>query len=524
MADPAPTQDQPAKPQDKPKRHLPWGYLVFATLIFATLVVLVFAPQLPRQWLGGDPPRPDALGDGPAAVGDIDDRQLSERELAAERAVLGTVRTAAPQAPPATNTPQAGPVRPTAPVVDEDAKGRQILAEAEAAYQAMAWDKAESAARRVAALNAQAKTKGRAADIARAAPILKNLFKELDDRDELNRNWDSHPALVRLVRGAQSHLAVPIMQMAPPYNPVTEDPAGWVETQRKTGKVMVLLKGVKQFTPAEMDLSDYAVVAADTAAQRAEALRALDDMESRVKADARASASSFSWYELGKFAYRNRIDDKVVPFLDKAVERDPFLARSVRETNAALLFGALVAHHNAGNKQQAAAFMALIERRFKDTDQGKQARLFYDGKRGELIAASRAAAQREKEAAEAARRERIEHEKRKGDEERARQIAAQKTEQEEEEEELAAAPQAPVDANLASARDLASQGGALLGEASNMPAGPERNKKYKAAEKLLVQAKALLAKLQEKNPSEETEAELVAASKMLFMAKKSQTL
>ena len=180
---------------------------------------------------------------------------------------------------------------------------------------------------------------------------------------------------------------------------VDQNAVAWVEAQRKAGKVMLLVKGAKQFTPAEMDVDGYTIQAVDQSAARATAQQTLSSRAARVESDKGARRDAFAWYELGKFAYRNRLDDQVVRYLDRAVDLDPDLARNVRETNAGILYGSLVVHVKGGNKQQAAAFMASIERRYKDTEQARQARLFYDGKQDELIAGAKGAERKQRGAA-----------------------------------------------------------------------------------------------------------------------------
>jgi hypothetical protein len=386
----------------------------------------------------------------------------------------------------------------------------------------MEWDRAESAARRVLAMKTRSATRNRAVDIARVAPGLKRVFKDLDERDELNRNWETHPSLVRLVRGGSETLAVPILGLDAPYQPVLDDPVGHVQRAAQAGKVMLLVKGAKQFTPAEMDVVDYNILPADQAAMRADAQQGLSARLARVQADKAAQRDAFVWYELGKFAYRNRLDDQVVKHLEKAVDLDPFLARSVREANAGILFGSLVAHMKNGNKAQAAAFMASIERRFKDTEQGKQARLYYQGETSKLVELAKEAARREKEEAEARKRELAERARQKGDEAVAKQIEEAPAE---EPAEPAGDDSGPVAAEIATARELRDKGAKLLGEAVNMPATDARNHKYSEAAKTLAKAKASYAAYLEKNPTDSSaEAEFIETNKMWFTANKMKTL
>ncbi len=505
----------------KTKRGKPWGYLVFAVLILGVFVTAVLKPDLTRSLLGGDPGKPDSPGDSPAVAGNVDGGALGEREAAAALADLGTINLAKP--PPVAAKPVvAGPVAgPVAGATDET-KAARLLADAEVAYKAMDWDKAESLARGIAKLSAKTSTRDRASDIERGAPALKRVFKELDERDELSRNFETHPSLIRLVRGGSETLAVPITQMDPPYNPVVDSPVAWVQTQRKAGKVMLLVKGSKQFTPAEMAVDDYDIQPADQTAARALAQQALSSRAARVEADKSVRRDAFVWYELGKYAYRFRLDDQVVRYLDKAIDLDPDLARNVREANAGMLFGSLVMHSKNGNKQQAAAFMASIERRFKDTEQAKQARLFYEGKQAEMVAAAKEAERRQREEAAARLAAKVEAAKKQGNEEKAKAIVAAAEEEEAPED---PADSGPVDASVASARGLRDKGRGILGEATNMPATDERNHKYAEAAKLLKQAKELYAKYLEKNKADSSaEAEMIETQKMWFTANKMKTL
>ncbi len=513
MAD-DPTPDQAPV---KAKRGKPWGYLVFAVLICGMFITAVLKPELTSSLLGGDPGKPDSPGDSPAVAGNVDGGALGEREAAAALADLGTVNLA--KTPPVVATPVvAGPV---AGATDEARAARQ-LANAEVAYKAMDWDKAVSLARGIARLSAKTSTRDRAGNIERGALALKRVFKELDERDELSRNFETHPSLIRLVRGSSETLAVPITQMDPPYNPVVDSPVAWVQAQRKAGKVLLLVKGLKQFTPAEMAVDDYEILPADQTAARALAQQALSSRAARIEADKSVRRDAFVWYELGKFAYRNRLDDQVVRYLDKALDLDSDLARNVREANAGMLFGSMVMHSKNGNKKQVDAFMASIERRFKDTEQGKQARLFYDGKQAEMITATRDDERRQRDEAATRLAAKVAAAQKQGDEEKAKAIIAAAKEDSTEEP---PSNDGPVDASIASARGLRDQGRSILGEATNMLATDERNHKYAEAAKLLAQAKSLYAKYLEKNKADSSaEAEMIETQKMWFTANKMKTL
>ncbi len=505
----------------KSKRGKPWGYLVFAILILGVFLAMVFQPDLPRSLFGGDPAKPEALGDSPAAAGNVNGGALGERELAAELANLGVINTSKPPPASVAKPVETKPTQAVAASSADETRAAQFLAEAESAYQAMDWDKAESSARKVASLASKVATKSRASEIERGAPALRRVFKELDERDELSRNYETHPSLIRLIKGSSETQAVPITQMNAPFNAVADNPVAWVEAQRKVGKVMLLVKGAKSFTPAEMDVEGYDIQPTDQATIRATAQQTLSSRVARVEADKSVRRDAFVWYELGKFAYRNRLDDQVIRHLDRAIDLDSELARSVREANAGMLFGSLVMHAKSGNKQQAASFMASIERRYKDTDQAKQARLFYDGKQAEMIAAAKESERRQREDAAAQIAAKVASAKKQGNEEKAKAIVAEAAEA----DEPPADSGGPVDPGVASARKLRDQGRNILSEATNMPATEARNHKYAEAAHILATAKGMFAKWLEKNPGDSAaEGEMIEAQKMWFLANKSKTL
>lgn len=517
-------ETQPAPTPEKPKRRLGWAYLVVAVLALGVFGVYVFKPELPRQLLGGVPAKPSSLGDEPAAAGEVSGKDLADRAVQAELAGMGTVTTRSPAAAtaapkPVDAAPAAAPIAATA---NDEPRAAELLATAEKQYAAMDWEKAESTAAKVAALDCKPATKGRGAEIAAGAPALKKLFKDLDDRDELNRNWDSHPSLVKLIQNGHESLAVPLVSMDDPPTAVVDGAEAWLAKMKQQGKkAAFMLKGAKQYSKAELDLAAIEFQPVDLAELKTKLSAQLDGRIAQLKADRDLARDPGAWYEAGKFAYRNRLDDRVTELLDHARQLDPFLFRTVREGNAALLFGAMVTHMKNGNKQQAAAFMASIEKRYKDTDQGRQARLYYDGKTAELIAATRDAERKAREEAEARKQARLAAAKAKQD------VAAVKQIQQEEQDDAAAAAAADANAppEIAKARELKDKGRALLSEATNMPPTNERNAKYHEAAKLLAQAKAAYAGYCQKNQKDDAaQVELVECQKMWFLANKSQTL
>jgi hypothetical protein len=295
-----------------------------------------------------------------------------------------------------------------APLYAGDAKAMELLAEAEKKYRAYAWDAAVTAARGVESLDARPGLKARGREIAAGAPVIASLFKHLDERDELTRSYETHPSLVRIETGREFMYALPIRSLGD-RDPVVieQDPLGYIAQARTQGKVPFLIRGRKDFIATT--LQDFGKVS--LVDQRAAIDERRKEFSLRV---ARLEASSsvgdaLAWYEAGKFAYRNRLDEHVVEMLDRAVRLDPRLLSAVREDKAASLFANMMAQLSSGNRVQAESYMAAIERKYKDTEQGKQARLFFDGRQAELIKATEAAAakaaeaERQRQAALAAR-------------------------------------------------------------------------------------------------------------------------
>jgi hypothetical protein len=536
MPDPQPSSTTQLPPAPRRPR-LGWGWLVLSGLILGCAALLFFAPELPRQWLGGgtqalpkeagpEPAVPPGVSGGPAG-----------RDAGADLAGLGKVQTWRP--PLETGTPVKQPTVTDRPGYGDDGKARPLLAEAEAAYKGFRWEAAESSARKIAGLDASPQIKGRALEIARGAPALKRLFAGLDDRDELVRGFDTSPGLLILSKGGGGDLpAVPIRSMDN-LVPIEDGALAYVEKVRRAGKVALLIKGTRQFSPAEMSLDGYTVVQADTAPVRRERLVELERRLRTLRDDRSAKKDPIQWYEAGKFAYRNRLDEQVTALLDQALSLDPFLDRTVRERAAGGLYAAMIVHMKNGNKMQAAGFMSSIRKRYGDTDTARQAQMYYDGRTQELLAARRAEEEKAKAEEEARLKARLEIAEAKQDEQAVEDI---KSEAKAPPPPEIAAPveepgpaDEPVDAGGPStatgpsandpkrgkADRLFADGFKLYSEAMNMPPGPERTEKYHKAADLLGKAKWIYNDLVGKYPKDEAlEMQLGECSQAFFGAKK----
>jgi hypothetical protein len=484
-------------------------WLGLAIVVGGIGAVYVFAPQIPRRLLGGGD-RP-GLGDEPVTA-QSSTTQLETREQSATNALTqpsALARTSTSAAPVAPVSAPAAPI-PVAKAFADEAKAQTYLTQAEAAYKAAPalkdWSQASSAARKIIGLNVKPATLVRAKDIIRGSEAMAKLFKDLDDRDELQRNYDTDPQLVLIGTGPSASFAVPVTSMDTP-EVVKGDPLQWITNQRKTGKVTVLLRGKKDFIPATLPSDQVGSIEhANVAEIVADRQREFDERLARLKNSALAD-NALAWYDAAKFAYQNRLDDTVAAMMDRALILDPLLAQSVREDKAAGLFANVVLHLNNSNTKQAAAFMKILAERFSDTPSGQQARAFYDSKTKQgadevakaqeaLRAARRAAMEREAEEARNRKEQRVARAKESGDEKE--MAAAEKAPASDAGDVDAAAPAASGDEGKAD--DLYAKGRDLYSKAIDAGNTSARDQLYEECNKYLTQAQGIYNQLVEKNP------------------------
>ena len=493
-------------------RPLGLGYLIFAGLIGTTAGLFIFAPEVPRGWFAA-PKAPTDEGAAPILPGDM---QVSMESKDHEAALQTTVRIAPPTKKVVAAPVIAAPVQTEAPKrPNEDVQAKALLAEVEKQYRGYQWNVAVSGARRILDMNVSPAIRQRAADIANYGLPVGQLFGKLNDRDELSRGFDTNPSLVTLSGGREVTYAVPIQGSDKDSPVVDKDPLGYIAAQRKTGRVNFLVKGSKGYIATELpDAAIGTVKAVDQAAVRADKLAQLEKFRKTITGT--TARDPQAWYDLGRFAYQNRLDQYVVDALHQAVLLDKNLAASVREDRAAVLYANLISHMRNENKTQAAVYMGIIERKYKDTEQGRQARLYYDGKTTELLAAAKES-ERKADAEEARRLADLKQRAEVGD------VAAKAAIVEE-------VPEEPVVATVTgkadetTAQKLYEQGAKLCSDAIDKGNTSERDRLYGEAIKVLSQAVPLLAKLaeQEKDPTkrEALEFKLIEASKMKFGAVK----
>lgn len=467
-------------------------WLLIAVTVLGIAGVFVFAPDLPRQ-LFGTTNAPADKGPEPTAPQQVKTDLAGKNHKVDDELSKPKIDATAIVKPKVDNTP--APEKPK--TFADEAKAQPILEVAQKAYAEMKWSKAVNEARKITTMAVSAQTRIKAQDILTGSAAIEKLFAELTDKDELIRYYDTHPSLVLLKSGTSVSPAVPITSIDDP-TPVEGRPLEYIAAQRKTGKVAFLIKGKKDYMPGELKAGDFSeVVAADTAAIMKEKLSEFETRLNRLR-NSNLARDPLSWYDAGRFAYRNRLDGYVTEMLNQAVVLDQNLVSKVREDKAAGYYANVVSHLKNGNRKQADAFMAIIERKFKDTDQGKQARLYYDGKNDDLIKAARAEQEKRKEE-ELQRREALK--KRATDLGDDKALAAMKQEPLEEPEDTALAAVAATgdegkaDALFAKGRDTYNQ--AL--DAGNTP---KRDLLYKEALKELNPALAIYSKLVEKSPND----------------------
>ena len=466
-------------------------WILIAAVVLGIGGVYVLAPDLPRQWFGVTK-APADKGPEPTAPQQVK-TDLAAKDLKVDDELTKPRVATTPTKPIVEQPPAPEKLKTFA----DETKAAPILEAAQKAYTEMKWSKAANEARKVTTMAVSAATRIKAQDILTGSAAIEKLFTELTDKDELIRYYDTHPSLVLLKSGSNVSQAVPISSIDDP-TPVETRPLDYITAQRKTGKVAFLIKGKRDYIPSSLPADQVGeVVPADHAAIMKEKQAEFETRLNRLR-NSNLANEPLAWYDAGKFAYRNRLDVHVTEMLNQAVVLDQNLVSKVREDKAAGLYANVVSHLKNGNKKQADAFMAIITRRFADTDQGKQARLYYDGKNDDLIKAAKAEQEKRKEE-ERSRREALKVRATElGDE---KTLAAMKQQPQEEPEDTAVAAIAAT-GDEGKADGLFSQGRDLYNKALEAGNTPERDVFYEKAFKELNSAQAIYAKLVDKNPND----------------------
>lgn len=492
-----------------PVRHgagLAWLIIFLAVLVVAAVVFL--APDLPRRALGL-PDRPADRGPDPEAKVVAKPVPRVDKAAVVAKPTAKPATTPAPVAAP--TTPKTSDPVPVKTYADEAAAG-SILAEARNAYRAFQWTNASLAAGRVLAMDVTSATRQRAKDIKHGATVLERLFASLNDPDELSRGYDTHPCLVEITTRGSTSVAVPVESIDRPI-PVDKDPLAVIERQKREGKVHLWYKGRRSFSPVTLDAETIDLVKAVDLKPIIAQFQA--DLTARIEQvrSGDGATQPLAWYEAARFAYRNRLDNQVTDLMDQALELDPGLMATVREDRAATLLGHMLIKLKDGNKPQADSYLAVINKRFADTDSGKKAVAYYAGETGKLLALEQAAEQR-RAAAEAARINAIRERENALGLKAATQVATRTPTSD-------TLDLAPVSGDELVADTMVEDGRKLCSKAIESSLGPDKNKLYKQAYEKLFKAKALYASLIKKNPGNESlQTRMITAGQYLYMAKK----
>ncbi len=489
------------------------GWLFLFVVVAAAAAVFFFAGDKVRDVLG-IARKPASEGNEPTAPASVEGKVVER--LPHEAMGTSAVATKAPeQAKPVEVKPVVD--KPTIVAFKDQAKAEGLVAEAEKYYKTFKWQQAKSAADRTIGLSAKPGTLARARDISSGSSEIENLFKNLDDKDELTRNYDTSPSLVQIDSATGPMLVVPVSgdNSKDPII-VDQDPVNYIKTMSRAGKVKALVKGKKDFiygelpdTLTEVTLVDQTKVKQEKQADFTQKLAALRNSS--------AARDALAWYDAAKFAYRNRLDDQVTEMLDQALEFDPELVKSVREDKAARLYASMIFHLKNNNKKQADTYMGMIHRKYADTDQGKQAQLYYDGKTQELVAMAMDEDRKRKEDADKRRLARLDKAKQAGDNTKVAAIEKESTEVE-----VVADNDIPANPDESAAEKAYQEGYKAYSKAVDMPATSERNVVYRQAAKSFGAAVAMYKKLIEKNPAnmESLQNKMVEANKLKFGADK----
>ncbi len=358
------------------------GWLVLGIVMVGVGVIAVVSSGRMRAAIGisampGDAGR-EPVGDaahGDAAVA----ARGHEVVMPPSAVVLAPATSPARPAEIPTGSPAISAKRSGTDEKTDEKEAGQVLESAQRSLATLTWSEAGVLAGRAAALAGDPGTKERAMGVMALAHQAELAFARLKERDELSRNWDTHPSLVRIGDGTSGMLAIPLAEIQPsgPEPAVAPgDPVAFIETARKLGPVHALVKGRNEYIVTVLpdsigDISRVDVAAA-IAQRRAELTAKLADIGGGAQA-----GEALAWYAAARFAFRNRVDDLVSGPLAKAFALDRNLVESVRDDKSARLFAALVFHVTNGNRTQAAAFYGRIIPAYADTEHGKQAEAYW---------------------------------------------------------------------------------------------------------------------------------------------------
>jgi len=282
------------------------GWIVLFLLIAGALGVYILKPDLLDSLIGTS--APDELGDAPKQTVQTEGeaREREERQdLPTRKLDAGELAGGSQQVDRSTPEDAAGR-RQSQNVQQDDKQASEMLARAQDSYRSYEWDLARKQARRVLMLQASDQLRNQAEDLLDRAETLHELFEKLNIKDELQRNFETHPQLVTISNRGRDEHVLPVIGLHDKQVPQTDDPVGWIQDQLASqGKVTVISTSGITTSLSSGELAD--IRAADHDAIIAERQRDFQARLARLKSSDRAK-DPLAWYEAAKFAYQNRLD------------------------------------------------------------------------------------------------------------------------------------------------------------------------------------------------------------------------
>ena len=351
-----------------------------------------------------------------------------------------------------------------------------LLGKARKAYVAFDWQLAKEQARRVTQLdNIDARFTRRAQIIIDTSPRLEDMFKRLNERDELQRNFSAHPSQVTVRYRGREMAVIPVLDMRSKVVPETDDPLRWMQGELENrGEVAVLMASNGTGTTLEQKYVG-GLQATNIDSQVSQLQSGFDQRLQRLK-QGDLKADPLAWYAAARHAYQNRLDERVTELLERAIYLNPRLTQAIRNDKAHDIYLKMVDQLSKGNRAAAANWKVQLDK-YQDSVIYEEALAYYKGNLDELRQARKDAVAKAKAEAAEIRKARIERAENTGDTAAIAQIKEEPATIELVDE----GPTQPVSGDVAKANDLMDQGLAIYRAAQAMGAVPERDVKYKDA-------------------------------------------
>ena len=328
------------------------AWLVIFTLIAACFAAVVFFPEQVKKTIPVNPgdttaPTPPAS----VTIPQTSPEPSNELNLTAEPLTLGFERTD-------DDSKGQEALQPTKPAVDTAALARNdeaknLLKRARDAYQGFEWSQAQQFARQITQLSdVDPQIIRRSQLMIDMIPRLIEMFDRLDERNELQRNFSSHPLQVTVRYRGREMNVIPVTDLRSKSHPDTDNPAKWVESEvQNRGKVTVLMASNGTGTTLEQNfLTDIQPVDLNLQQQQLES-----DFAARLQRlkSGDLAQDPLSWYAAARHAYQNRLDQHVTSLLERAIYLNPRLTQAIRNDKAQDIYAKLVDQLQKNNRAAA---------------------------------------------------------------------------------------------------------------------------------------------------------------------------